>query len=631
MKKAKLFKCVISSLALCFYSNVFAKEEVSLTLLSTSDIHGNFMPWDYALDAKTTTGSLTQIATLIKEIRAKNKNVILFETGDIIQGNSAELFQDLVPNPTTIGLNYLKYDVWTMGNHEFDFGIPKLEKMIKDFKGVSLAGNLYRNDGTRFLPSVTIIERDGIKVGVIGITTPMVYEFKADTDIFKGMHFRDTKEEIKESLAALQGKVDVIVGVIHMGMENENAVPNTGVKDIANAFPEFAAIFAGHMHKLHKNDLVNGVLIVEPNRYATHVSIVEMKFSKENGKLALESKNGDAIAVAGYESDKELEKLIEPFHKMASDDANQILGQLSGSNMVPKDRIKGIASVQTEETPLTDFFNKVMLHYSKADVVAHQIDRDNPKLDIGPISKKNINFNYSYAGGEVTVYKVTGKDLKDYMEWAVSYFNQIKNGDGTISFNPKRRASKYSTNDIFGGIKYDIDLSKPEGSRIVNLRRLDDTEIRSTDELKLGMNAYRMNALISKGGALENRKFEELSSTTKTYGEDEGTIRALSAKYIKEVAKGEYLAQVEQRWKIIGLDTKLTGYEALPLLVEKNIIEIPKSEDGKYTNVASINLLTKLSPEAISNLAKKAGVDESHLQGSNVSGDVYEKIYKLIK
>ena len=141
-----------------------------------------------------------------------------------------------------------------------------------------------------------------------------------------------------------------------------------------------------------------------------------------------------------------------------------------------------------------------MLYYSKADVVAHQIDNDYARLDIGPIKKKDIAYNYQYALGEITVYKISGKDLKDYMEWAAGYFNSSRAGDVTVSFDKTRRASKYSTNDFFGGVKYEIDLTKPYGSRITNLRSIRTNKpIKMSDVMTLGMNAYRMEALQAKG------------------------------------------------------------------------------------------------------------------------------------
>ncbi|MDZ4941437.1 5'-nucleotidase C-terminal domain-containing protein, partial [Clostridium perfringens] len=134
-----------------------------------------------------------------------------------------------------------------------------------------------------------------------------------------------------------------------------------------------------------------------------------------------------------------------------------------------------------------------------ADVVSLGTDNEKAKLNVGPIKRKDIAFNYTYAGGEVTVYEVTGAQLKKYMEWSADYYNTLKDGDITISFNPVRRASKYSTNDYFGGINYTIDLTKESGNRITDLKYKNGAPIKDTDKIKLGMNSYRMDQLLAKG------------------------------------------------------------------------------------------------------------------------------------
>ena len=105
--------------------------------------------------------------------------------------------------------------------------------------------------------------------------------------------------------------------------------------------------------------------------------------------------------------------------------------------MVDEDYIKGIPTIHIEDTPLIDFFHEVGKYYSKADVIALSIDNDKAKLNVGDIKKKDIAYNYRYTGGEISVYEVTGKDLKKYMEWAAGYFNTLNPGDITPSFNPK--------------------------------------------------------------------------------------------------------------------------------------------------------------------------------------------------
>ena len=98
------------------------EKEINITLLATSDIHGRFMPWDYAVDGSNPSGSLTQLFTIIKNVREQNPNTILLDNGDMIQDNSAELFNDQPESPLMKALNEMDYDAWSYGNHEFNFG-----------------------------------------------------------------------------------------------------------------------------------------------------------------------------------------------------------------------------------------------------------------------------------------------------------------------------------------------------------------------------------------------------------------------------------------------------------------------------------------------------------------------------
>lgn len=323
---------------------------------------------------------------------------------------------------------------------------------------------------------------------------------------------------------------------------------------------------------------------------------------------------------------------MQPYHEFARADANVVVAQLKGTNLVPANEIEGIPAVQIQETPLSDFFNEVMLHYSNADVVAHQIDNDKASLNVGPIKKKDIAYNYQFAGGEVSVYEVTGKDLNDYMEWAVGYFNSTRDGDVTVSFDKTRRASKYSTNDFFGNVKYDIDLSEAPGKRIKNLKKLDGTPIKAEDHLTLGMNAYRMDFLLSKGQALEGRKFNMIwsSKDESAYGETGGTIRNLAIRYLKDEMKGEYKPTIQNNWKIVGVDTKSPARKAVVELVNKGILTIPTTEDGKYTNISSINVKDAITQQEIKELSAKAKVDSAQFTKVKTTGDFYLALAKAL-
>lgn len=594
MKKLFIASCLSMALAGGWTSAVGfaaeAEDTVTITILGTSDVHGRFMPWDYATDCEDRSGSLVQLSTMIREIRAENPHTILVDCGDSIQDNSVEQFNREKAQPMVVAMNEMGYDTWTMGNHEFNFGLDVLKHVTRQFKGRTLCGNVYWENGKRFMPATAVIKKAGIRVGIIGMDTPMIAEFEKDSDHLKGVVVKNPRVETRKAIEELSGKADVLIGVLHMGVDNENDNADTGVTDIANACPELAAIVAGHMHQNVTSKTINGVLVSEPFKYGKALTRIDLTFQKKDGKFVLLDKKAQTLSTGKAASDEKLVKVLAPFHEQARAVANEKIGEVIGMDMVPADSLPGISEVQVADTPLTNFLNEVQLHYSGADVVSVIISRDNAQQAVGPIRRKDIAFNYQYTGGETTVYEVTGRDLKDYMEWSAAYFNQKQPGDIAPSYNPVRRASKYSTNDIFGGVNYEIDLTQPVGHRIKNLRlKKTGKAVAADDKIKLGMNAYRMNQLIAKGGALEGRSFPQLWTSLQAFGETEGTIRNMTIRYIREVKKGKVDVKPVCDWKITGFDKSSADYQKAAAQLKNGTIKLHNSEDGKYTNIESIN------------------------------------------
>lgn len=582
-----------SAIALSFAFPVLAAngDIHNVTILGTSDLHGHFMPWDYSADKLNLSGSLSQIATKVKTIRQEQPNVILVDAGDTIQGNFVETFKDEAIDPMMLGFNEMKYDVWVLGNHEFDFGLKVLNRSLTQFKGRSLAGNIQRPDGNPFLPGYTIIERGGIKIGVIGMDTPMTQVFAEGTNRLEGMTFTNPTLEVQKIIKQIDPQVDAIVLVAHMGIENENDITNTGVTDIANGNPELDAIVAGHMHTLIDKAVVNGVIITEPDKYGRALSRIDLQFEEQNGKFTLINKDSLTYKIKDITSDSKMESLYEPYHKRLREMANREIAQLSGMNLVPENEIRGIPQVHVQDTGISALFQEASFFYApKANVIALQIDNDNAKLDVGSIKAKDIAYNYQYAGGEITVYQMTGKELKQYMEWSAGYFNSVKPGDVTYSFNPERRASKYSTNDFFAGVTYTIDLTQPAGERITDLKFADGTPVKDNSEIRLGMNSYRMGHLTKKGGVLEGQQFPVLFDTEAEYGEEQGTIRNLTIRYLTEQKQGKYEGKPMQRWKLSGLEGFEKEREIVKELINSGKMDVPASADGRYTNIESINV-----------------------------------------
>ena len=552
-------KLLCSLFALSAVSTAMA-QEVNIKLLGTSDIHGRVVPWSYGADVEDKSGSYAQIATYVKDVRKNNKNVVLVDVGDAIQDNQVDVFAKdkkyYKDHPIPKVLNEMKYDVFVLGNHEFNFGMKALDEILKDIKAKKLTANFYyKKNDKRYIDATTIIEKDGVKLGIIGLSTPMSAKFEEDTGNLKDMKFTSPTEEARTQVEKLKAKgVDAIIVIAHMGIENENKIPDTGMRDVINAVDGIDVVIAGHMHKDVPSETIKNTLITEPHRYGTVVSEVDLTFDINDKKeVKLVKKESKTVPVKELEADKKIAEIYKPYHEKLRELNNVVIGQTE-NEMVPQETKHGVSAAFSRDTGLSSFINDVEQHYSGADVVTFSFDHQKARMNKGDIKKKDIIFNYRYAGGDVTVYELTGKQLKEYMEWSANYFDTIQPGDTEYRYNAERKKSKYVTYDIFGGVNYKIDLRNPQGSKIVDLTLADGKPVTDDMKLKVGMNSYRFAQLNGKGGIWEGQKIPVLWESKVAMGREKGTIQNMMIDYITNVKKGKIDGQSHNRWEIIGLN-----------------------------------------------------------------------------
>ena len=552
-------KLLCSLFALSAISAAIA-QEVNIKLLGTSDVHGRIVPWSYGADVEDKSGSYAQIATYVKDVRKNNKNVVLVEVGDAIQDNQVDVFAKdkkyYKDHPIPKVLNEMKYDVFVLGNHEFNFGMKALDEILKDIKAKKLTANFYyKKNDKRYIDATTIIEKDGVKLGIIGLSTPMPAKFEEDTGNLKDMKFTSPTEEARTQVEKLKAKgVDAIIVIAHMGIDNENKIPDTGMRDVINAVDGIDVVIAGHMHKDVPSETIKNTLITEPHRYGTVVSEVDLTFDINDKKeVKLVKKESKTVPVKALEADKKIEEIYKPYHEKLRELNNVVIGQ-TANEMVPQETKHGVSAAFSRDTGLSSFINDVEQYYSGADVVTFSFDHQKARMDKGDIKKKDIIFNYRYASGDVTVYEMTGKQLKEYMEWSANYFDTIQPGDTEYRYNAERKKSKYVTYDIFGGVNYKIDLRNPQGSKIVDLTLADGKPVTDDMKLKVGMNSYRFAQLNGKGGIWEGQQIPVLWESKVAMGREKGTIQNMMIDYITNVKKGKIDGQSHNRWEIIGLN-----------------------------------------------------------------------------
>ena len=552
-------KLLCSLFALSAVSTAMA-QEVNIKILGTSDIHGRVVPWSYGADVEDKSGSYAQIATYVKDVRKNNKNVVLVDVGDAIQDNQVDVFAKdkkyYKDHPIPKVLNEMNYDIFVLGNHEFNFGMKALDEILKDIKAKKLTANFYyKKNDKRYIDATTIIEKDGVKLGIIGLSTPMSAKFEEDTGNLKDMKFTSPTEEARTQVEKLKAKgVDAIIVIAHMGIDNENKIPDTGMRDVINAVDGIDVVIAGHMHKDVPSETIKNTLITEPHRYGTVVSEVDLTFDINDKKeVKLVKKESKTVPVKELEADKKIAEIYKPYHEKLRELNNVVIGQTE-NEMVPQETKHGVSAAFSKDTGLSSFINDVEQHYSGADVVTFSFDHQKARMNKGDIKKKDIIFNYRYAGGDVTVYEMTGKQLKEYMEWSANYFDTIQPGDTEYRYNAERKKSKYVTYDIFGGVNYKIDLRNPQGSKIVDLTLADGKPVTDDMKLKVGMNSYRFAQLNGKGGIWEGQQIPVLWESKVAMGREKGTIQNMMIDYITNVKKGKIDGQSHNRWEIIGLN-----------------------------------------------------------------------------
>jgi len=553
----------------------------SIRIIATSDLHGKFMPWDYALNKKSRSGSMAQLASAICEYRSES--TLLVDAGDTIQDNSADIFLDLQePHPMVQALNVLQYDVWVTGNHEYNYGMDVVRKTIADMKAVVLTGNVFDEQNKPIARGSTVFVRDGLRIAVIGMVTPNITRW--DAVHMRSCRVTDPLKETRAIIDALQGQYDVLIGVFHMGIGNEYGVPNSGVTDIINSCPEFDVMISAHEHRRIEHKWINGVLVVQNQHMARTMSVIDLTLDKnDDGQWNVTGKNADMIDISRYDADPAMVRLLGKYDVLARLDASKPIGMLAGGPLRPENEIREIPEAQIHDTALVDLINAVHMHYAKTPVSATALATLDANMYPGVIHKSDTSLIYKYAN---TLYKLhmNGAQLKKYMEWSARYYQTFRKGDLTISFNPDIRSYNF---DIFEGVLYEINISKEPGSRIENLTWPDGSPVLDVDEFDIAVNNYRaMVYLLYPGEIYDDDELPQLLEAD--IRSDIGGVRELIRDYIIRVCRGVIRPETNSNWAV-------TGYEWDPALraraVEQlaaGLISIPSAPDGRTPNVRPV-------------------------------------------
>lgn len=547
---------------------------MDLQILATSDTHGKFGVFDYSAYKDETSGSVAQQATAIKEKRTATTLVI--DSGDTIQGNSADLFLTDEVHPMAAAINAIGYDIYTTGNHEYNYGLDVTKKFLSQLKAKCLIGNVYDPDGKPLADGYTIIRKGGLKIGVIGMVTPNITRWDAKN--LEGWTVTNPVDECRKIIDKIKNKVDIIIGVMHMHTTNEYDVPGSGVHDLIDGCPEFAVVIAGHGHQ-RVNEVYNGVIVVENQSNGKDLAEIHLQMERLwNGKWAILDSSAEVHSMSGYAADPAVEQLLESYDARAKEDAQTVVGELRGGNFAPANEITQIPQPMIQDTAMLDFINEVQMYYTGAVVSATAMTSMTSNVMEGTIRKRDLASIYTYAN---TLYKLrmTGEQLLKFMEWSAGFYQTYEKGDLTIAFEPSTRYYLY---DTFAGVKYDIDISAEAGSRIKNLTWPDGRPVDPDESFIVAVNNYRYSTQMMTAPtdmfAAGDTVPELLEIDVRG---DLGGIREMLGEYIKTVKGGVIEPVVDNNWKIIGNDWDAAKHDKAVELLREGKLLLGKEVDSR--------------------------------------------------
>ncbi|MCI7474443.1 MAG: 5'-nucleotidase C-terminal domain-containing protein [Clostridiales bacterium] len=591
-----------------------ADSEKHITILGTSDMHGNIWGYSYEDNKETDNNGMARLYTYIQQVRAENPNTILIDAGDDIQGTimTDDIYNKTPdqPHPVITAMNFMGYDAMTLGNHEFNWGIPTMQTILGQADFPVLAANVTDADG-KYVTGAgwTIVEKDGVKVAIIGVVTPDVPIWDGGKEGIEDATYEAANVAVGKAIDEIGDQADVIVVSAHMGMyaEFDEEGGSDSAQKILDDNPEIDVLQVAHLHTTVQ-EKQGDVVIGGVRNAGREIARFDLTLDKDNNITASSVEVVDMAGVTPSQAVRDIPLVAEAHQKTidfiagGTDESGEPLPPLgtTTAKFQPENEISGLPQGKLEDTAVMDLINKIQLENSGADVSAAALFKNTSDLPAGDINYGNIFDIYKFDNTLYRV-KVTGAELKAYMEWSAECYNQWKEGDINISFDPEYPDYLY---DMFAGVEYEIDLSQPKGERIKNVM-FKGEPLKDDQTLTLAVNNYRYSSAL---------KGQNLISGTKEW-ESSNSIRDMIVAYFAE--HSPVAPEVDNNWKIVGVDLNKDDPRRAELIgyINAGLLPAPYAESYNLADYdalvaqakANAAVLVDGTPKAVSTATDAAG------------------------
>jgi 2',3'-cyclic-nucleotide 2'-phosphodiesterase/3'-nucleotidase len=470
-----------------------SNEPVDLVVATTTDVHGRLRAWDYYANQAEAVRGLSRAATIVDSVRSANPGrVILLDGGDLLQGNplayvAARVSRDRT-NPIIAAMNAMQYDAAAIGNHEYNYGVPYLDSAIRQAKFPFLSANTYRIEpaGIHAFRAWTIVERAGIKVGIVGATTPGVMLWDAE-NVRGRLRLGDILPAVSQAVQeARAGGADIILVTVHSGL-NEPAsydtvtsgVPSENVAArIASEVPGVDFVIYGHSHKEMRGTTIGRTLLVQPKNWATSVDVAHLVVTRADGGWRVSERHADIVQSAGHPENAAVLAATDAAHRETVAYVTTPIGTTQERWSADSARVK--------DTPLIDFILETERKAAGSDLASTAAFSTDLVMGPGAITIAQVAQLYPYDN-TLRAVRITGKQLRDYLEFSARYYRTPASPTAALESDPQIPGYNF---DIVSGVDYVIDVARPIGSRVT---RLDykGAPVKDTDSFTMALNNYR--------------------------------------------------------------------------------------------------------------------------------------------
>jgi 2',3'-cyclic-nucleotide 2'-phosphodiesterase/3'-nucleotidase len=476
--------------------------------MHTSDIHGTFFPYDF-VNGKPMNRSLSHVYSVVRQERNSNRNLILLDNGDILQGQPAAYYYNFIDTASAHLaariINFMKYDAAGVGNHDIETGHAVYDRVFAEYGCPVLAANAVRkSDGKPYFEPYTVIKRDGVKIAVLGMITPGIPKWLPNS-IWEGIEFRDMVETAEYWIREIRNRENphLILGLFHSGYdyEREGEDVNTHGNEnasllVARNVPGFDAVFIGHDHDRFCSKVCNvagdSVLIIDPQNEGKLVSKVQINIKVKGSKTIEKTVTGNLIETDGFEPDSSFIAEFQPDFDAVKQFVSHPVGTFTKS-ISTRSSFFGASE-------FIDLIHRIQLDITRADISFTAPLSFDAEILEGNVYVSDMFKLYRYENLLYTM-QLTGREIKDFLEYSYSLWtNRMQTSADDILLFRKTGNNRngilensYYNFDAAAGIIYTVDVTKPAGEK-VNIKSMyngDGFDFEKT--YNVAINSYRGN------------------------------------------------------------------------------------------------------------------------------------------